>query len=180
MKRLVFLVPIALFAVVAYFLFKGLVAPPPQELPSMLVNKPAPAVTFPALDAGTEGFGPKDFRAGHVSVVNFFASWCVPCRQEAPILPRIATLKGVALYGVAYKDMPDKARGFLKEVGDPYARVGIDEAGSAGIEWGITGVPETFVIDAHGTVLLRHQGPLTPSVIDSDILPAIARARASG
>lgn len=180
MKRLVFLVPIALFAVIAFFLFKGLVAPPPQELPSMLVNKPAPDLSFPALDAQTKGFGPRDFKAGHVTIVNFFASWCVPCHEEAPILPELSKLKGVELYGAVYKDTPAKARQFLNEVGNPFARVGIDEAGSAGIEWGITGVPETFVINDRGIVLLRHQGPLTPAVIANDIMPAIARAKASG
>ena len=179
MKRLIFIVPIALFAVLAYVLFDSLISPPPQELPSVLVNKPAPTLTLPPLDAATEGFGPAQLAAGHVSVVNVFASWCVPCRAEASVLPTLAHLNGVALYGIVYKDTPAKARQFLKEVGDPFQRIGLDESGRAGIEWGVYGVPETFVIDGKGVVRLRHAGPLTKNIIKSDILPAIAAARAS-
>jgi cytochrome c biogenesis protein CcmG/thiol:disulfide interchange protein DsbE len=177
MKRLIFIVPILLFLVLAVFLFKSLIAPPPQELPSMLVNEPAPNTPLPALNAQVEGFSPADLRAGHVTVLNFFASWCVPCREEAGVLPIIAQMKGVKLYGIAYKDMPEKTEAFLRETGNPFDRLDIDEPGSAGIEWGITGVPETFVIDGKGTVLLRHAGPLTQGVIADDIVPAIRKAR---
>ncbi len=96
------------------------------------------------------------------------------------MLPMLAQMQGVQLYGIVYKDMPDKAQAFLNEVGNPFARIDLDEAGSAGIEWGITGVPETFIIDGKGTVLLRHAGPLTPSIIKSDLVPVIAKARAAG
>lgn len=180
MKRLVFIVPIALFAVLAYVLFDSLISPPPQELPSVLVNKPAPQLTLPALDAQTSGFGPAQFRDGHVTVLNVFASWCVPCRAEAQVLPMLAHLKGVKLYGMVYKDTPSNARAFLSEVGNPFARIGLDESGRAGIEWGVYGVPETFVIDPRGIVRLRYPGPLTPAVVKDQILPAIARARADG
>lgn len=146
----------------------------------MFVHQPAPQLALPPLDGQTPGFGPADLRAGHVTVVNFFASWCIPCRQEAPILPSIGRMKGVALYGIVYKDTPDKAHQFLKEVGNPFARIDIDEAGGTGIEWGVTGVPETFVIDGKGTVLLRHAGPLTPGVIADQIRPVILKAQASG
>lgn len=180
MRRLIFVVPVVLFAVLAVVLFKSLIAPPPQDLPSVLVDKPAPQLTVPALDAQTQGFGPSDLKAGHVTVLNVFASWCIPCRSEAPLLPRLAHLDGVRLFGMVYKDTPDKARQFLNEMGNPFARVGLDESGRAGIEWGVYGVPETFVIDGRGTVRLRHAGPLTPSVIERDILPAIRAARAGG
>jgi cytochrome c biogenesis protein CcmG/thiol:disulfide interchange protein DsbE len=179
-KRLIFIVPVALFAALAYVLFKSLIAPPPQELPSVLVDKPAPHLTLPALDAATQGFGPAELAAGHVTVVNVFASWCVPCRAEATVLPALAHLKGVALYGMVYKDTPEKARAFLAEVGNPFSRIALDESGRAGIEWGVYGVPETFVIDGKGIIRLRHAGPLTPGVIANDILPAVAKARASG
>jgi cytochrome c biogenesis protein CcmG/thiol:disulfide interchange protein DsbE len=143
----------------------------------MLVNKPAPQTPMSPLDALARGFARADLAAGHVTVVNFFASWCIPCHAEAPNLPLIAAMKGVKLYGVAYKDLPGDARKFLNEVGNPYDRIDLDEAGGAGIEWGVTGVPETFVIDGTGTVLLRHAGPLTKGVIEDQIVPAIAKAR---
>lgn len=177
MRRLIFIVPIALFAVLAYVLFDSLISPPPQELPSVLVNKPAPQLSLPPLDAETQGFGPTQLTAGHVTIVNVFASWCVPCRAEAAILPSLAHLDGVTLLGMVYKDTPANARQFLNEVGNPFARVGLDESGQAGIEWGVYGVPETFVIDGKGIIRLRHAGPLTPDIIKSDILPAIAKAR---
>ena len=177
MKRLIFVVPILLFGVLAVVLFKNLTGPSGQYVPSVLVNKPAPEMKLPPLDDGVQGFSPADLKAGHVTVVNFFASWCVPCREEAPNLPMIAGMKGVRLYGVAYKDLPDKARVFLNETGNPFDRLDIDEAGSAGIEWGITGVPETFVIDGKGTILLHHAGPLSPQIIQNEIAPVIARAQ---
>ncbi len=180
MKRLIFVIPVLLFAGLAFFLFKSLMGPPPEVMPSMLVDNPAPTTPLPPLDPATEGFTPADLKSGHVTVVNFFASWCIPCRQEASVLPMLAKMPGVQLYGIVYKDMPDKAQAFLNEVGNPFARIDLDEAGSAGIEWGITGVPETFIIDGKGTVLLRHAGPLTPSIIKSDLVPVIAKAHAAG
>lgn len=180
MKRLIFVIPVVLFAALAYVLFDSLVSPPPQELPSVLVDKPAPRLTLPPLDGGTQGFGPAQLTDGRVTVLNVFASWCVPCRAEAAILPALSHLKGVKLFGLVYKDTPQKARAFLDAVGNPYARVALDESGSAGIEWGVYGVPETFVIDGKGIVRLRHAGPLTQGIIESQILPAIAKARTQG
>lgn len=176
MKRAIYIVPVLLFAGLAFFLFHSLIAPPPSELPSALIGKPAPDVQSPPLDAKAQGFGPSDFR-GHVTVLNVFASWCVPCRAEAPLLSTLANLKGVSLYGLVYKDTPQKARAFLSDVGNPFSRLGLDSSGTAGIEWGIYGVPETFVIDAGGIVRLRYAGPLTPDVLTSQILPAIEQAR---
>ena len=176
MKRAIYIVPVLLFGGLAYFLFHSLIAPPPDELPSALIGKPAPDIQSPPLDAGAKGFGQADFK-GHVTVVNVFASWCVPCRAEAPLLSSLARLNGVSLYGLVYKDTPEKARAFLSDVGNPFARVGLDQSGEAGIEWGIYGVPETFVIDADGIVRLRYAGPLTPDVLTGEILPAIEQAR---
>lgn len=180
MKRAAFIVPILLFAALTYVLFRSLIAPPPQELPSVLIDKPAPRLTLPALDGQTKGFGAADLTAGHVTVVNVFASWCIPCRSEATVLPLIAHLDGVALYGMVYKDTPGKARQFLNEVGNPFSRIALDESGRAGIDWGVYGVPETFVIDGKGIIHLRYPGPLTPAVIERNILPAIELARKSG
>ncbi|MDE2462168.1 MAG: DsbE family thiol:disulfide interchange protein [Alphaproteobacteria bacterium] len=177
MRRLLYVLPVLLFAGIAYFLFRGLIAPPPMDLPSVLINKPVPRDQMRALGGSIAGFTPKDLSDGHVTVVNFFASWCVPCREEAPVLPLIRSLKGVRLYGVAYKDMPAQAQKFLSETGNPFNRLDIDEAGRAGIDWGITGVPETFVVNGQGIVLLRFQGPLTPRIIRTQLLPVIQNAQ---
>jgi len=176
MKRAIYIIPVLLFAGLAYFLFHSLIAPPPTELPSALIGKPAPALTLAPLDHDAQGFGPADLK-GHVTIVNVFASWCVPCREEGPLLSTLAGLKGVALYGLVYKDTPEKARAFLKDVGNPFSRIGLDKSGEAGIEWGVYGVPETFVVDADGIIRLRYAGPLTPDVLSGQILPAIERAR---
>lgn len=153
---------------------------PPSMLPSALIDKPAPRLALPALDAKTEAFVPGDLAAGHVTVLNVWASWCVPCRAEAPALVTLSTLKGVALYGLVYKDTPAKARGFLDETGDPYRRIDIDTDGHAGVEWGVYGVPETFVIDGKGIVRLRYAGPLVGSALTEIVLPAIEKARQEG
>lgn len=153
----------------------------PQELQAAtLVGKPAPQFSLPALDAATQAFAPRDLAAGHVTILNVWASWCVPCRAEAPGLAQLATLKGVALYGLVYKDTSAKARGFLDETGNPYSRIDIDRDGLAGIEWGLTGVPETYVIDGHGIVRLHYAGPLVGDALDQIVLPAIAKAQQDG
>jgi cytochrome c biogenesis protein CcmG/thiol:disulfide interchange protein DsbE len=128
------------------------------------------------LDAQTQAFTPADLRAGHVSIVNVFASWCAPCRTEAPALQALSKLKGVTLYGMVQRDTPTKARAFLADVGNPYNRIDLDADGRASIEWGVYGVPETFVVDGKGIIRLRYAGPLTADVLETQILPAIARA----
>jgi cytochrome c biogenesis protein CcmG/thiol:disulfide interchange protein DsbE len=179
MRRLFYLIPVVAFAALALVLFKSLIAPPPSELPSMLVNQPAPRDVLPAL-AGSQGFAPADFATGHVTVLNMFASWCVPCRAEAPGLAVIKGMKGVSLYGIAWKDSAKNAQDFLAQVGDPYGRIDLDADGRAGIDWGITGVPETFVIDGTGVVRLRYAGPLVGDALINIVLPAIERARHEG
>jgi cytochrome c biogenesis protein CcmG/thiol:disulfide interchange protein DsbE len=177
-KRLTYILPAIAFAALAWFLFSSLKGPPPAELPSVLVDRHAPALTLPALDARARGFGPADLaQGGRVTVVNVFASWCIPCREEAPQLAQLAHARGVRLIGIVYKDKPAAARAFLDEVGNPYERIGLDADGRAGIEWGITGVPETFIVDSHGVIRGRF-GPLTPDSLVLDILPAL-RAAAS-
>lgn len=179
MRRLLYLVPVVAFGLLALVLFKSLISPPPSDLPSMLVNKPVPQDTLPAL-AGSQGFAPADFARGHVTVLNLFASWCVPCRAEAPGLAVIKGMKDVSLYGIAWKDNTKNAQAFLAQVGNPYQRIDLDTDGRAGIDWGITGVPETFVIDGTGVVRLRYAGPLVGDALTQIVLPAIERARNQG
>ncbi|HEY1630436.1 MAG TPA: DsbE family thiol:disulfide interchange protein [Rhizomicrobium sp.] len=176
-RRLVYVLPAALFAVLAYAMYLSLSAPAPGELPSVLVDKPAPAIALPALDAKAQGFGRADLAQGHVVVLNVFASWCVPCRAEAPALDQLKAMHGVALYGLVWKDSAAKARAFLDEVGNPYARIDLDEDGHAGIDWGVYGVPETFIIDGHGVVRMRYAGPLVGDALTKVVLPAIAEAQ---
>jgi cytochrome c biogenesis protein CcmG/thiol:disulfide interchange protein DsbE len=178
-KRLIYIVPVLVFAALAWFLFEGLRRPPPDELPSTLIDKPAPALTLPALDAKAEGFGRSDLAAGRVTVVNVFASWCLPCRAEAPQLAQLGQARGIQLFGLVWKDTPAKARAFLAEVGNPYARIGFDGDGRAGIDWGVYGVPETYIIDRHGVIRERFVGPITPDSLVLDVLPAIAAAARS-
>ncbi|HWA30871.1 MAG TPA: DsbE family thiol:disulfide interchange protein [Rhizomicrobium sp.] len=180
MRRLIYIVPVLVFIGIAIFFFEGLrerASVAPDVLPSMLVGRPAPTIVLPALDAQAQAFTPADLRSGHVSIVNVFASWCVPCREEAPALHALSQLKGVALYGMVQKDTPAKARAFLVDVGNPYQRIDLDADGRAGIEWGVYGVPETFIVDGHGIVRLRYAGPLTADALSSTILPAIESAQ---
>ncbi|HWD49854.1 MAG TPA: DsbE family thiol:disulfide interchange protein [Rhizomicrobium sp.] len=176
MRRLVYIVPVLLFVGLAVVLFRSLSAPPAGELPSVLVGKAAPSTPLPALDAQTKAFAPHDLRDGHVTVVNVFASWCAPCREEAPALQALAQMKNIALYGMVQKDTPAQARAFLSDVGNPFQRIDLDASGRASIEWGVYGVPETFVIDGKGIIRLRYAGPITPDVMSGAILPAIEAA----
>ncbi len=183
MMRWLYVLPALAFAVLVAVFVASLmrsISTPPDVLPSMLIDKPAPRIALPALDAKAVGFAPKDLAAGHVTVLNVFASWCIPCRVEGPGLAQLAQLKGVALYGLVYKDTPGKARAFLDELGDPYQRIDLDSDGRAGIEWGVYGVPETFVIDGQGIVRLRFPGPLVGSALTDIVLPAVLRAQHNG
>lgn len=176
MKRLFFILPVIAFFGLAVFLYRSLKGPPAAEIPSVLTGQPVPALTLPALDGGARGLGPADLsQKGRVTLVNVFASWCIPCREEAPQLAQLARARGVRLIGIVYKDKPAAARAFLDEYGNPFERIGLDADGRAGIEWGISGVPETFVVDAHGTIRGRF-GPLSPDDLVTGLLPAIAAA----
>jgi len=177
MKRLVYLLPITGFALLAIFLFKSLWSPSPELVPSVLINKPAPRLVLPALDAQTSAFAPADLAAGNVSVVNVFASWCAPCRTEAPQLAELAKLPGVALYGMTQKDKPAATRAFLDEVGNPFTRIARDDDGRASIEWGVYGVPETYVVDGKGIIRLKYVGPLSDDVLKEQLVPAIKAAQ---
>ena len=163
-RRLVYLVPALLFALVAVWLLAGLDRDP-RALPSQLIDKPAPAFDLPPLDAIAPGLKTADLQ-GEVSLVNVFASWCVPCRAEHPLLTRLAAEKGVVIHAINHKDKPADARRFLDQLGNPYKRIGVDADGRASIEWGVYGVPETFVVDRAGRVRYRHVGALGPQDFD--------------
>lgn len=178
MKRLVYVLPVLVFAALAVFLFKSLFAPAPDILPSAMLNRPAPDVRLPAL-AGAKGFSRADLASGQVTVVNFFASWCVPCRQEAPALMRLAKQDGVRVFGINYKDKPEAAAAFLAELGNPYARIVADRDGANAIDWGVYGYPETYVVDGRGIIRYKFVGPLDDAALVKTLLPVIAQARAN-
>ena len=165
MRRPAYLLPLAIFAVLgAYFHFS--LEEGPGSLPSPLIGRQPPAFAVKGL-ASTDIRGP--------ALVNLFASWCAPCRAEHPILMRLAKEEGLRIYGIAYKDKPKDAARFLAELGNPFVRVGHDPDGRAAIEWGVTGVPETFAINRAGIVAFKHAGPLTAEIVESDLRPALAR-----
>jgi len=180
MKRLVYIVPIIAFAALAYLLFHSLSGAPPDQLPSAFIGKPAPTISLPALDKRTVAFSRADLSAGHVTVVNVWASWCAPCKEEAPMLAALAKRNDLQVFGLVYKDRPEKARAFLDSAGNPFARIDIDGNGRAAIDWGVYDVPETFVIDGRGIIRLRFSGPITPEVLSGTLLPAIEQAEAAG
>ncbi|MBV8800635.1 MAG: DsbE family thiol:disulfide interchange protein [Alphaproteobacteria bacterium] len=173
MKRWLYLIPILVFGGLVYLLFHGLYAPPPDQIPSALLGKPAPHIALPPLDQQARAFDNRDLAAGHVSIINVWASWCVPCRLEAPMLDRLRLQSGSPLYGLVYKDKAARARRFLSEVGNPFSRIDIDSRGRSAIDWGVYDVPETFVIDRKGIVRLRYSGPITEDVLSEVLLPAI-------
>jgi cytochrome c biogenesis protein CcmG/thiol:disulfide interchange protein DsbE len=168
MKR--FLIPLLLFVVLAVFLGIGLNRDP-HEVPSPLVGKAAPAFTLPQLDADAK-FSPKDM-AGKVWLLNVWASWCVSCRQEHPVLVEFAKAKIVPLIGLDYKDQAPDAKGWLGRFGNPYDLSAVDADGRVGIDYGVYGVPETYVIDKAGTIRFKQIGPVTPEVLEKKILPLI-------
>jgi cytochrome c biogenesis protein CcmG, thiol:disulfide interchange protein DsbE len=179
MKRWIYLAPIVGFAALAFFLFKSLWGPAPNLIPSALIDKPAPRLNLPGLDAQSAAFTPTDLASGHVSVVNVFASWCAPCRIEAGQLMALSHVPGVTLYGMTQKDKPEATRAFLEEFGNPFTRIARDDDGRASIEWGVYGVPETFVVDGKGIIRLKYVGPMSDQVLSQEILPAIQAAEAN-
>ncbi len=167
-----YLLPVALFALLAIGFYGGLETET-TVLPSPLIDKPAPDFALPSLAAGGPGFSAADL-IGKVSLVNVFASWCVPCRAEHPVLNALAKSARVPIYGINYKDKPEAARAWIAELGNPYTRIGADD-GRVGIEWGVYGVPETFVVDRDGRIRYKHVGPLTRNDINRKILPLLAK-----
>jgi len=176
-RRLLYLLPVALFAAVAgYFLLALSSDRNPQEVPSALVGKPAPDFTLAPLLPDVPGLARADL-GGDVVLVNFFASWCVPCRAEHPYLGRLAKEGGLPIFGVAWKDVAAATRAYLAQFGNPYARIGMDDSGRTGIDFGITGVPETFVVGRDGRICYRQWGPVTDDDTAQALLAKIKECR---
>ena len=168
----IFLIPAAVFALLAAGFYAGL-GIDTSVLPSPLIDQPAPRFALPPLAGEQHGFSSADL-AGHVSLVNTFASWCTPCRAEHRVLNALAQTGRVPIYGIDYKDKADAALAWIAELGSPYTRIGADD-GRVGIDWGIYGVPETFIVDKGGRIRYKHVGPLTQEDVERTILPLVAR-----
>jgi cytochrome c biogenesis protein CcmG/thiol:disulfide interchange protein DsbE len=175
--------PLVVFGLLATLFFFALRSGDPSTLPSALIGRPAPATTLAALEGLSEGARPvpgvtaEDLKTGQVTAVNYWASWCAPCLQEHPQLTALRERTGVRLIGINYKDQPANARRFLGRYGNPYSAVGVDGNGRSGIEWGVSGVPETFVVDGRGVVVYRYPGPITAESLENAVLPAIRAAQ---
>ena len=174
-RRLRYLLPALLFAAVAAALGAQLFTGEPGRLPSALLDKPAPDFDLPPVRGFARGFATADLRRGDVALVNVFASWCGPCRIEHPLFMELAGT--VPLYGLNYKDAPRDAGRWLRRHGNPYTATGADEDGRVAIDWGVYGVPETFVVDGAGRIRHRHIGVLTRHDLDETILPLIEALR---
>ena len=177
--KLSFILPLIGFLILAGFATAALFATlsgsrNPAQLPSVLIGERAPATPVPLLDNGMATLDLADF-AGEPLLVNFFASWCAPCRAEAPALALLA--ESVIVIGIAYKDKPADTTAFLTQFGNPFSAIGVDRDGRLGFAWGVYGVPESYVIGSDGTVLLRHAGPIDRRVLDEVVMPAIKDAR---
>jgi cytochrome c biogenesis protein CcmG/thiol:disulfide interchange protein DsbE len=176
MRTLLFGLPLlALIALVAVFAMS--IDRDPGLVRSVLIDKPAPDFAMAEVpELGVPGFDTASLR-GEVTVVNVFASWCIPCRDEHPLLVALKENTGVRLFGINQSDAPENARAFLAELGNPYDAVGMDRDRRVSIDWGVYGVPETFVVDADGVITFKHVGPLTPQAVETELLPAIEAAR---
>src|SRR6516164_6634716 len=170
-RKLLFLLPVVLFAGLVIAFAVGL-RHDPHLLPSALIDRPAPDFALPGLYESANGLTRKDLD-GRVTLVNFFASWCAPCREEHPELMALSRLTDITLDGIAYKDKPEKSRRFLDRLGNPYGRIGVDRDGTTAIDFGVYGVPETYVVDAAGHIRHRHVGPLTAEDVTREIMPLV-------
>lgn len=170
-KNLRYLIPLIIFAVVAAFLYKGL-SLNPREVPSPFINKPAPDFSLQKLHSMSEQFSNKDMQ-GKVWLLNVWASWCVACRQEHPLLVQMARRGLVPIYGLNYKDAPSQAKQWLKQHGNPYELSVVDYEGKVGIDYGVYGVPETFVIDKRGIIRHKVIGPISPNTLQNCVMPLV-------
>ena len=175
-RRLIVLLPLVLFSAISAVFAVGLTRDP-ELLPSTFLGKPVPEFALPPVQGRMAGLSDQDLKGG-VSLVNFFASWCVACRAEHPLLLRLALDDVVPVHGINYKDRPEDAAGWLDSLGHPYTRTGVDLDGRVGIDWGVYGLPETFVIDPKGQIVLRHVGALTEHDLSDTILPLARRLQA--
>ena len=184
-RTFLMVLPLLAFVGLAVLFWFWLGSGDPSRIPSALIGHPAPQTTLPPLEglqadnAPVPGFDPSAFK-GKVSLVNVWASWCVPCHEEAPLLTELARDKRFQIVGINYKDAPDNARRFLGRYGNPFSRVGTDANGRASIEWGVYGVPETFVVDPEGTIVYKLVGPITPENFRTVLLPQMEKALKAG
>jgi cytochrome c biogenesis protein CcmG/thiol:disulfide interchange protein DsbE len=184
-RRFGLALPLLVFAVLAGLFWYALHGGDPSRLPSALIGKSVPQFDLPPIDGlladgrDVPGFASADLAQGEPTVVNVFASWCVECQVEHPLLLALGKEPGIRLYGIDYKDDAASARRFLGRYGNPYARVGADASGRTAIDFGVYGVPETYVIGGDGKIAFRHVGPLTETVINNKILPLLNPARST-
>ena len=178
--------PLLIFAAIAGMFGLALVSGDPSKLPSALIGRPVPETAFPALDGLLDngrpvpGFTSGELGRGKVAVVNFWASWCTPCIEEHPLLIALRARTGAEIYGVNYKDQTAAARRFLGRYGNPFTAVGVDATGRNAIEWGVYGMPETFVVDGKGKIAFKHVGPISPESLEQQLVPAIEKAKVRG
>lgn len=170
------LVPVAVTAALGVAFYWGLFHGDDQ-LPSALIGKSVPEFALPAIAGRDDGLATADL-VGQVSIVNFWASWCAPCRAEMPMLREVAAQGAVPVFGINYKDRAEQALAFLAELGDPYTRIGADATGRVAIDWGVYGLPETFVVDAAGRIAYKQVGPFDRRILEEKLLPVVARLQA--
>ncbi|ESR25966.1 DsbE family thiol:disulfide interchange protein [Lutibaculum baratangense] len=180
--RVALIAPLAVFLGLAGLFYVRLYSGDPSVIPSALIGNEVPQFELAALPGlsgpggPVPGFSSADLRQGEVSIVNVWASWCVPCRDEHPIVAQLAEDGRFRVYGLNYKDRPENARRFLGQLGNPFDAVGVDGNGRVGIDWGVYGVPETFVVDGRGRITYKHVGPLTPQSLEQRLMPEIEKA----
>jgi cytochrome c biogenesis protein CcmG/thiol:disulfide interchange protein DsbE len=182
-RSLLVFLPLAVVLALAVLFFLRLFAGDVSRVPSALIGKPVPAFVLPPVEGMKDlsGLSAEDLRQGHVTLVNIFASWCVPCHQEHPILQAIAAderlkAKGLRIVGIAYKDEPENTRRFLGRGGNPYSLIGMDRTGRVAIDWGVYGVPETFIVKGDGTIAYKFIGPMSEAAFREMVLPEIEKA----
>ena len=174
-RRFPYVFPLLGFIVIAAAFAIGLTLDP-REIPSVLIGKQVPEFDLAPVDGRTRGLSSKDLK-GEVSLVNVFASWCTECRREHPLFMEMTAQGVVPVHGLNYRDKPDDARNWLDELGDPYTRTGADLDGRVGIDWGVYGVPETFIVDISGRIAHKHIGAITPKALNEEILPLVRDLR---
>jgi cytochrome c biogenesis protein CcmG/thiol:disulfide interchange protein DsbE len=173
MRRLIYALPILLLVLFGWLAWRGL-APDrdPSALPSALIGKPVPQFDLPPLESSGAKLANVDID-GHVTVINFFASWCLPCKAEHPLLFELGKDYGVPVYGIAFKDKPEATAAYIKEMGSPYAKIGLDESGRTSLDFGLMGVPETFIVDKTGIIRYRLPMPIDPDRMRDEIGPLL-------
>ena len=175
-SRVLLLLPLAVVGLLGAVFYWGLLNKD-DRLPSTLIGRAVPEFTLPPIGGRENGLSSTDLQ-GQVSLVNVWASWCVPCRTENPLLVELAVAGTVPIYGINFKDDAEAALAFLEELGDPFARIGADQSGRVAFDWGVYGLPETFVIDAGGRIAYKHVGAFDRRSLEDDILPVVRRLQA--